>query len=397
MSATPQGPGSVGAGPHPSREAVLSELEKVLQSPAFRNARRSQDFLRYVVVHALDGRTDMLKERSIGADVFARNADYDTGDDSIVRVKASELRKRLAQYYHESAESEIRIELPAGAYVPEFRVQSPAPAVSPAPAPRGRNGRLAALTLALLVIGLTGAAVWWKFASPAPSSPLDVFWRPVHRSSAPVLLCVAHPAVYSIAQRSRLLLSKTPPAPSIPSADVLRDPDHFIGIGDAFTLARLAGYLESRGKPVQIRAGNDIAFADLRNSPAVLIGAFTNQWTLQMTSNLRFVFDHVDGRPIIRDQMKPEDAWVYQGSNSDYVLLSRIFDSRSGNVVITAAGLGHVGTQLAGEFLTNPVYLEKAIRSAPPEWPSRNMQLVLSGEVIGKTAGPPEVVASWYW
>src|SRR6266545_2814208 len=81
------------------RQAVLAELERILASPSFRGTKRSQDFLTYVVNHALDGRTECLKERSIGADVFGRRADYDTGDDSIVRVKASEVRKRLAQYY----------------------------------------------------------------------------------------------------------------------------------------------------------------------------------------------------------------------------------------------------------------------------------------------------------
>ena len=91
--------------------------------------------------------------------------------------------------------------------------------------------------------------------------------------------------------------------------------------------------------------GNDIAFADLRNSPAVLIGAFTNQWTMQMTTNLRYVFDKKDTRSAIRDQMNPGQAWHFPGAGagSDYVLISRIFDSRSGNVVITAAGLGPRG------------------------------------------------------
>jgi hypothetical protein len=144
---------------------------------------------------------------------------------------------------------------------------------------------------------------------------------------------------------------------------------------------------------------NDIAFADLRNAPAVLIGAFTNQWTMQMTSNLRYVFDKKDGRSAIRDQMNPAQAWHFPGpcAGSDYVLISGIFDSRSGNVVITAAGLGVVGIQMSGEFLTNPDYMEQLVRNAPADWHRRNMQIVLSGEVIGRTVGPPKVVASRYW
>jgi hypothetical protein len=97
--------------------------------------------------------------------------------------------------------------------------------------------------------------------------------------------------------------------------------------------------------------------------------------------------------------MNPEQVWKRDPAKpaSDYVLLSRIFDSRTGEMVITAAGIGHIGTQMSGEFLTRPEFFEQAVRNAPTDWPKRNMQVVLSGEIIGKTTGPPQVAASWYW
>jgi hypothetical protein len=85
------------------------------------------------------------------------------------------------------------------------------------------------------------------------------------------------------------------------------------------------------------------------------------------------------------------------GLPSDYVVISRLFDSRTGEALITAAGIGHFGTQSAGEFLTNPAYMEQVVRGAPRDWHDRNMQLVLRAEVIGRTPGPPKVVASWFW
>lgn len=105
--------------PPAREETVRSELVRILESAAFRGTRRSQDFLRYVVEHALDGDLDALKERSIGIEVFERPVDYDTGQDSIVRVKANEVRKRLAQYYGQpGAGSQVQIDLPAGSYSP---------------------------------------------------------------------------------------------------------------------------------------------------------------------------------------------------------------------------------------------------------------------------------------
>ena len=105
----------------------------MLISPEFRTSKRSQEFLRYVVEHALNGQADLLKERTIGIDVFGRSTDYDPGEDATVRVKAGEVRKRLGLYYSEQGALDlIRIELPLGTYVPEFHTIE-APPVAPFP------------------------------------------------------------------------------------------------------------------------------------------------------------------------------------------------------------------------------------------------------------------------
>ncbi|WP_255551193.1 hypothetical protein [Granulicella sp. dw_53] len=103
-------------------------------SPAFAGSKRAQDFLQLVVGHALVGEYDSLRERMIGAEMFGRPIDYDTGSDSVVRVKATEVRKKLAQYYLEASSSPVRIELPSGSYVPKFGF-SPVETVEVVPGP----------------------------------------------------------------------------------------------------------------------------------------------------------------------------------------------------------------------------------------------------------------------
>src|SRR6185437_11271567 len=108
---------------NPEEAAVVRQhLEAVLASHAFAGSKRTQEFLRLIVRHALDGEVDALRERMIGAELFGRPISYDTGNDSVVRVRASEVRKKLAQYYSElgGIEPPIHIELPAGSYVPRF-------------------------------------------------------------------------------------------------------------------------------------------------------------------------------------------------------------------------------------------------------------------------------------
>ena len=76
--------------------AVELELLSLLDGPAFRGSPRSRVFLQFVVEETLAGRQDSLKERTVGIAVLGKRADYDTGADSGVRVRANDVRKRLA-------------------------------------------------------------------------------------------------------------------------------------------------------------------------------------------------------------------------------------------------------------------------------------------------------------
>src|SRR6201985_221558 len=107
---------------------VRHHLADVLKSPAFAGSKRAQDFLQLIVEHALAGRLDNLRERMIGAEMFGRPIDYDTANDAVVRVKATEVRKKLGHYYQEPGRLHgVRIELPPGSYVPRFYFEMPEP------------------------------------------------------------------------------------------------------------------------------------------------------------------------------------------------------------------------------------------------------------------------------
>src|SRR5260370_9699698 len=144
---------SVVRGPSPQPDEIRRQLQQVLASPAFHGSKRCQQFLEYVCAKSLAGEGGALKERSVAVEVFGRPPHIDLGEDTIVRVGAREVRKRLAQYYatSEGALSEIRIDLPSGSYAPEFHyvpvvpareVPAAAPASNDAP-PKSRRVGLA--------------------------------------------------------------------------------------------------------------------------------------------------------------------------------------------------------------------------------------------------------------
>jgi hypothetical protein len=129
---------AIAASENDSALAVELELISILAGAAFRGSVRSREFLRFVVEEALAGRQDELKERTIGVAVMGKAADYDTGGDSGVRVRANDVRKRLALHYEDAApKAGIRIELPLGMYAPRFVAgPSRAPAEKKVEAPR---------------------------------------------------------------------------------------------------------------------------------------------------------------------------------------------------------------------------------------------------------------------
>jgi len=107
-----------------SDDAVASlrhHLKEIVDGTAFKGSHRCAQFIRYVVEKAIAGDFESLKERVIGVELFGRSSSYYTGDDAIVRVTASDVRKRLLQHYGTyGTPSGIRISLPLGSYVPEI-------------------------------------------------------------------------------------------------------------------------------------------------------------------------------------------------------------------------------------------------------------------------------------
>jgi Tol biopolymer transport system component len=155
-------------------KSLIHALDLVVSSDAFAGSKRCQDFLRLIVKHAVAGELDCLRERMIGAEMFGRPVDYDTSNDAVVRVRATEVRKRLSQYYSECAQAPVvRIELPSGSYVPEFHWSLPTGApkevVTPLPspiAPRSWRSRVLFLAGVLGLLGLV-LVIWLQFRPKA--------------------------------------------------------------------------------------------------------------------------------------------------------------------------------------------------------------------------------------
>lgn len=104
-----------------SNTDIETALQRLLQSPEFVDSARLISFLQYVVEKTLSGDENQIKAKTIGMDVYGYSVDEIEDRESVVRVDAGRVRRKLEEYYTGSGSGEtLRISLPKGGYVPDF-------------------------------------------------------------------------------------------------------------------------------------------------------------------------------------------------------------------------------------------------------------------------------------
>jgi hypothetical protein len=403
--------------------AIREQLQRLIAHPLFCNSKRYPVLLAYAVEETLKGNGAELKERSIGIEVFGRSPSYDANADPVVRITAGEVRKRLMQYYYDSAhDGEVVVELPVGSYIPLFHTveppmepelllpapELPAQPSAPPPAletPQSKHWQLWALVGALVLVacavGVDIAAR--RHAAPPTPSSLDRFWAPITAGTSTATYCLGEPA--KDIRPGSINSLDVPATGSNPEPLYFRL--HYSGLfamADIITLTHTAAALEARHKAFRVVPASDASFAQLREGPIVLIGAFDNIWTLRVTQKLRFGFESKDGVAVLVDRKsKTQAAWAtawdtpYAKLSRDYAIVARIHDNLTGQPMIIAAGISEEGTEAAGEILYNPVYLEALLAKVPANWEQMNIEAVIQTQVIQGHPGPPTVLAVEAW
>jgi hypothetical protein len=399
------------------KERIRLQALKILSHSSFRKSARSVKLFGRLVEGALSDDVESLKERILGHEVFGRATNYDTSADPIVRNSASEIRKRLAQYYDESrGEYEVRIEVVAGSYIPEFHFEEHHSLPDKTPKPAGQISlshtdldgvdahasfpaislpkshlvpkvktawQWYAATATVLLLMLAGGVIHYR-----SRSALDSFWKPLLSSRSEVFISAGHGGAGR---------SDAAAATSQPVHRVLRP-------ADSMALARITSLLDEKGKKYEIRLDEETKEDDLKGRSVVLIGSLNNVWSLRLLKDLRYrpMRDDVTGKYWISDSQHP-DLRSWQISHEpdigkrtiDYALITRVKDPESGETVIALGGLGLNGTEAAADFVTKTNYLAflpKVMLNG-----DANAQIVLKTNVADGVTGPPEIRSTYSW
>ena len=409
----------------PQADEVREQLNRLLGNPFFSHSKRFPTFLRFVVEHTLAGESENIKERTLGIEIFGRDAEYDTASDPIVRVTAAEIRKRVAQYYQEPEHAnELRIALPSGSYIPQFHWPKGAndhvlnevelaagenmAAAEAHAVPRPVNARHRKplqLAFSWIVVAMLSAGSILLWQGLHRSTP-DFFWQPLLTEKDPVLICVADQTESS----GQSLRDAAEPTRQVQLKPMINAKDNLttVAIDDLSAIVRIAGLLQSNGKQFSLRGEGVTTLADLRTGPAVFIGAFDNAWTLRLTNPLRYHFsnnpDMTEVRILDSSASAQAPPWVVQrvvqvttNNYRDYAIIARFTDTNTGKLTVIVAGLARGGTIAAGEFLTDPSDQLQLQRAAQAAGDKKNMEVVLSTQIIDGEPGTPKMEAAYFW
>ncbi len=424
---------------------LKDHLHQVLESPAFRGSRRSQELLRHIVENALEGRFDQLKERIIGVEVFSRPLSYDTGGDSIVRVSASDVRKRLYHYYADTgSDSRFRIELPAGSYIPEFRemVADEAAPARPVPAqmevfiaePQTFHSRIQAVApgrnwvlyglLAITISAVALAGYFWVQNRSLRSSA---------KTDKPDVNVMPWPALFDKKHRANVIVSDAGFAAiqdllgiqiplsdytslNYPPKDVKSDSmraatflakRHFTAAVDAVIATKISELSESSGSQIQVRAARSLNIQDFKNDDSfVLLGSMrANPWVVLFDDQADFTMEYspVMKKPIcLNKRPKRGEAGEYVPTIAffgqtgvSYAILAFVANpNQSGNALLIE-GTSAEGTEIAGKLVTNPERFAQVLRQGglDPTGPARHFQILLRVSMMAGSPSGFEVAA----
>jgi DNA-binding winged helix-turn-helix (wHTH) protein len=248
----------------------------------------------------------------------------------------------------------------------------------------------------IVLLGCLAAAYAWRSAH---RSAVDFFWGPVFSSNEPVLICIADQNQYGAVA----LRDSADPTRQI----LLKDNLTAVVIDDLNAVIQITGLLKSNEKQYSLKGEGATNLTDLRNGPTLFVGAFDNAWTLRLTNPLRFHFANNQEMTEFRivDTESPSQAsWridrleqMAKNNYRDYAIVARFTDSNTGKLAVIIAGVGRGGTIAAGELVTNPAYLAQLSNAARAAGNKKNMEIVLSTQIIDGDPGSPKIEATYFW
>ena len=361
-------------------------LQRVIWSPQITNAGRIREFLQYVCDRALQDPEVEIHEQEIGHRVFGRPAAYDTSSDNVVRVTASQARKRLQAYFESHGLAEpIVLEIPKGQYVPVFRERN-APAVDvPAPA-ASHDGQLAgyrravsllSAAVVVLILGLVWAMAGWRATRQAARPELDAspalnaLWSQLSSATGRTVVVMPDSSLslyHELLDRQMTLAEYLnpngwpapdglPPDGRLTAFARLTAQRGFTSMASVTLAHRIGELLGGNARRVSLLRARDFNVRQMKSDNVILVGSIrANPWEelIQERLNFRFEYDQQTRRAFFRN-LKPdanEPAVYGSEANISYCRIAFLPNLAATGNILDISGTETEGTEGGSEFVT---------------------------------------------
>jgi hypothetical protein len=369
------------------REALLAQVGRIVSSEVLRSSESLCHLLGYLASHWVQGRSGSVKEYQIATEVFGRPVDFDPRLDSTVRVQASRLRAKLAEYYAgPGAQDPVIVDIPKGAYsvvvharaVPDETVAHPE--VRPAevaPVFRRNPFRVAVWLLAILCCGLILSLLYVARRRPAPVAEL--------RPEIPASLKAFWHVFMAAPERTWVVFSNAEfvgrPETGLRYLDPVRDKneaifDHYTGIGEVMAIHELDQLFTQFRHGVVVKRGRLLAMDDVKNNDLIFVGSPSENLTLRdLPAMQQFQFRRLDSGSrkgdlaIVNLHPAPAEQAGYIATEGltvkeDYAVIGLLPGPTRQHWVMTLAGVTTMGTQAAVEYVCSGSSVEQLLRTA---------------------------------
>lgn len=407
------------ADPEEARKRAL--LARIASSAAFQKSQRARELLDYLGRKGIEDPEHPPREQDIGVAVFSRPPGYDTAQDTLVRVQASHLRKKIEHYFEDEGKYEpFRVRLPKGSYALQFYEHEEEP---PVPSPvsfvqrRPYLGWLTALMLFVVCAALLAVNRRLESrldAGLGPHSQVDGLWRKMFDNGRQTHLLLSdlgllplqdalqhHISLEQYQNRGfGALAEKEIPDPAIRSAVLSFFNRYPTTVADAMAARRLGLVFARNGLPLDLLSARDASINMVSSGNVVLLGSRRgNPWVSVYEDQLNFqtVFTEpprrasfLNRKPLPGEQSEYPVDW----SRIGYCRVAWLDSLKGGGTALLISGTDVNSSDAGVEFITTESWIaELRRRLGAPSGPIPHFEVLLKTYLARNSVSRYELVS----
>jgi hypothetical protein len=369
-----------------SIELEKAELKRILSSPQFRRATKVHRFLELICDYQFQNRAQEINEYLIATAVFGKGPQFNPSEDSLVRVQAREIRRRLGEYYQNAGRtSGVVLSLPLGSYCPVFTIEE-IPRLTTGNARRAPSIRMAwvmigatILTCAALLLAadrerhqlLKGAASAVernseRNAAAASNPPLSNLWKRFLDSDVSTELVLSNPGVGDCSGEKK--------APNSSDDSCVEE---YTGMGEAVALHLITNMFRTAKQTLIVKQSRMVNADDIKRYNLILLGGKqVNIWTRRLGPDLSL---NAEPERLSTDEARHYSTLLDSKTGQltqDRGIMAMRRNPATGRWVLFLYGRHSQGTHAAAEASTDARFLSRL------QWPGRGVPFPDSFHVL---------------